>query len=186
MQHVYSSTYDNVCLRPLERRDIEKLREWRNDKEKTRFLRKINYITPEMQEKWYENYITNTDEITFAIDETKELNRMVGSISLYNFCGDVAEIGKIQIGDDEAHGRGIGRKSFVMASWIGFEILGLNKIVASVHQENTAAHKSDIKAGFEIVGNHIAPMGGIEDEIEIDKQRLKEVNPYINEIIVKY
>ena len=184
MEHTYSAIYDNVRIRPLEKADIEKLRNWRNNEEKTQFLRKIQYITPEMQANWFEVYKTNQDEITFAIDEIKDLNRMVGSVSLYNFKNGEAEIGKIQIGDEEANGRGMGRKSLVMAMWIGFKKLNLKKIVGSVHQHNIAAHKNDMKIGFEIVGSHVAPMGGIEDEIEINEERLAEVNTYVSEIVI--
>ena len=185
MRHQYSAVYDNVRLRPLEERDIENLRNWRNNEEKTKYLRKIPYITSEMQRKWYMDYLENEDEITFAIDEISELNRMVGSVSLYNFQDDVVEIGKIQIGDEDAGGRGIGRKSLVMAMTIAFKLLGINKVVVSVHQENIAAHKNDMKIGFQIVGKHEAPMGGVEDEIEINAKRLAEVNGYMKEIIIE-
>ena len=154
MRHQYSAVYDNVRLRPLEEKDIENLRNWRNNEEKTKYLRKIPYITSEMQRKWYMDYLENEDEITCAIDEISELNRVVGSVSLYNFQDDVVEIGKIQIGDEEASGRGIGRKSLVMAMTIAFKLLGVNKVISSVHQNNIAAHKNDIKVGFHIVGKH--------------------------------
>ena len=185
MKHQYSAVYDNVRIRPLEKSDIENLRKWRNSEDKTQYLRKISYITPQMQEEWYERYLKNTDEVTFAIDETKDLNRMVGSVSLYNFNGNTAEIGKIQIGDEEANGRGIGRKSLVMAMSIAFKMMNIDKIVGSVHQENIAAHKNDIRIGFQIVGKHEAPMGGIEDEIEIDEKKLMEVNTYVDKIIIE-
>lgn len=182
MKHHYSAEYGNVLLRPLEAGDIENLRVWRNNTYQTRFLRPIGHITPEMQQQWFEKYLTNENEITFAIVETKDLNRMVGSVALYDFNGGIAEIGKIQIGDPEASGRGIGRISLVMAMRIGFRQLGLKKIVASVHQENISAHKNDMRIGFQIVGNHPSVVGGLEDEIEIDEQRLIKINPYASEI----
>lgn len=182
MKHNYSARYGNILLRPLEEGDIENLRVWRNNTHQTRFLRPVGHITPEMQQQWFEKYLTNENEITFAIVETKDLNRMVGSVALYDFEGDVAEIGKIQIGDPEAGGRGIGRVSLVMAMWIGFKRMGLKKIIASVHQENIAAHKNDMKVGFQIVGNHPSVVGGLEDEIKIDEARLCEVNTYTPEI----
>ena len=182
MNHNYGALYGNVRLRPLEKNDIEKLRMWRNDTVKTRFLRQIGEITPEMQEKWYMAYLSNPNEVFFAIDEVKELHRMVGSLALYDFNEHVAEIGKIQIGDPEANGRGIGKISLVMAMKIGFEQMGLKKIIASVHQENIAAHKNDISIGFRIVGQHVSVVGGYEDEIEIDAVRLKEINSYVSEI----
>ena len=56
MKHHYSAVYGEVTIRPLERKDIENLRIWRNDASQTRFLRNIGHITREMQEKWYEGY----------------------------------------------------------------------------------------------------------------------------------
>lgn len=184
MNHNYGAQYQDVRLRPLEKRDIEKLRLWRNDASKTQFLRKVGEITPEMQEKWFEDYLINPDEITFAIEEISELHRIVGSVALYNFHGNTAEVGKIQIGDSEANGRGIGRKSLVMAMWIGFKKMKLKKIVGAVHQDNIAAHKNDMKIGFQIVGKHPAHVGGFEDELEIDEKRLAEVNEYVSQILL--
>lgn len=52
LNHNYCAECGNVKLRPLIREDIEALRIWRNDKEKTKYLRQIDYITPEMQQAW--------------------------------------------------------------------------------------------------------------------------------------
>lgn len=182
MDHNYSARLGDILLRPLMHEDIENLRVWRNNVYQTRFLRPVGHITPEMQQQWFEKYMANENEITFSIIETSDLNRIVGSVALYDFHGDVAEIGKLQVGDPEAGGRGIGRISFILALWIGFRKLGLKKIIASVHQENIAAHKSYMKIGFRIVGTHPSVVGGIEDEIEIDEARLIEVNPCLSDI----
>lgn len=184
MKHNLGAEYLDVRLRPLIKEDIEKLRIWRNDTSKTQFLRKIGEITPEMQERWFEAYLGNQDEIVFAIEETVDLKRVVGSVALYNFTDKTAEVGKIQIGDAEANGRGIGRKSLVMAMWIAFKKLGIEKIVGSVHQDNIAAHKNDMKIGFKIVGKHPAHVGGYEDEIEIDEKALTEANGYTEQIVL--
>ena len=69
VNHQYHASYENIMLRPLERKDIENLRVWRNDATQTRFLRKIDHITPEMQEKWYESYLKDNDTIAFAIED---------------------------------------------------------------------------------------------------------------------
>lgn len=182
MNHSYYAQYKNVLLRPLEHDDIELLRVWRNDLSKTQYLRRLEYITKEMQEAWYRQYLENPNEVTFAIVETEKLSRVVGSITLYDFTDSTAEIGRIQIGDDDAHGMGIGRLALVMALLIGFRKLGMKVIRSEVHKENIAAHKNNMQIGFCIVGNHPAPMGGIEDDIEIDENRLTEVNSYISEI----
>lgn len=182
MNHNYFAKYKNILLRPLNHDDIEKLRVWRNDMHATRFLRQIGHITPEMQEKWFGNYLENQSEITFAIVETEELNRIVGSLSIYDIKGNEAEFGKIQIGDPQAHGKGIGRICMVMAFKIGFDLLNLKKITGFVHQENIAAHTNDMKIGFKITGKKVSAVGGYEDIIEIDRDTLFDVNSYAKDI----
>lgn len=182
MEHSYGAEYQNIRLRPLEEKDIENLRIWRNDTEASRFLRPIGPVSPRMQKNWFEGCQKDPSQIIFAIEETEKLNRLVGSVALYDFDENSAELGKIQIGDPEAHGRGIGRISFAMAAWIGFQKLGVKKITASVHRENLPAYKNDMRIGFRVVGSHEAAVGGVEDEIEIDEKRLLEQNPYLKDI----
>lgn len=178
MDHNYSAKYGSVLLRPLCHDDIESLRVWRNNLEETRFLRPVGIISPEKQEQWFQNYLLDPREITFAIVETKELNRLVGSVSIYEIEGDRAEFGKIRIGDPAAHGRGIGRMATVLALAVGFERLGLHRITACVHRENIAARSNDLRIGFRIVGEQASVVGGYEDVIEIDHDTLYSVNGY--------
>ena len=185
MKHSYYGRYNNIELRPLEKGDIENLRKWRNDAESTKFLRKVGYITPEMQEKWFEDYLKNPDIFTFAIVENKRLKRMVGSVSIYNFRGNKAEIGKIQVGDSEAHGLGIGRKAMVIAMKIGFELMGISVFDAHVHKDNIPAYKSYLDIGFKVVGSEPSEIGGYEDVIEMDYETLNKVNQYVKDIEIR-
>lgn len=184
MIHTYSARYKGVLLRPLLEKDIESLRKWRNDVEATKYLRNIGQISFEMQKNWYSSYLINKDEYSFAIVDICDLHTMVGSVSLYNFKDNQAEVGKIQIGDNRAHGRGIGRIALVMAMELAFKSLKLTKIVAGVNQSNVAAHSNDMKIGFKIVGAHpsVSSFGGLEDEIEIDLKTLEKVNAYASSI----
>ena len=143
-------------------------------------MRDIGVITQEMQKKWFDNYLKDDSQIIFAIEESKDLNRMIGSVALYDidWKNKTAEIGKIQIGDPKAHGKGIGRKALVMAMRVGFLYLGLDKIVGSVHQNNIQAHTNDMKVGFKIVGTTPSVVGGLEDLIEINEKEVSNANPY--------
>lgn len=181
MTHNYYLKYKNIELRPLEEEHIENLRIWRNDKEQTKYLRQIGYITPEMQKSWFENYKTDKNIITFAIYETEELNRMVGTVSLYDFMDDQVEIGKIQIGDKLAQGKGIGRIAFVMLMKLAFDKFGVKKVVATVNVDNVPARKSYFRIGFKIAGQTTIGTA-VEDEIEVDKQTVVLNNNFYNEI----
>lgn len=154
MKHSYSITYKNVALKPISQDDLEFLRTWRNDPGNTRYLRQIPYITPEMQLKWYESYLANEDEMTFAIYETKQLGRVVGSLSLYDFSENSAEFGKILIGDVEAHGKSVGYHATVAVLKIAFVSLKLDNILLHVFSDNIPAIKVYQKAGFRVIDEH--------------------------------
>ncbi len=185
MNHNYTAKYKNIVLRPLMHDDIEHLRVWRNDRHATRFLRQIGHITPEMQEKWFETYLGNNKEITFAIVETERIGGIVGSISIYDIEGDTAEFGKLQIGEQRAHGMKIGSIATAMALAVAFDKIGITRIVGCVHRENIAAHKSYMRIGFKITGEQPAAVGGMEDLIEIDKETLLRVNDYAKDFILE-
>lgn len=186
MKHEYYASCQDAALRPLEKEDIELLREWRNNAKESRFLRNVGYITPEMQEQWFESCMADPCELVFAIID-QQLDRVVGSVSLYDLNREehTAQIGKIQIGDPEAHGKGIGRKALVMAMRIGFQYLQLDKILSSVHPDNIQAHTNDMKVGFRITGQCPSVAGGMEDLIEIDEKAASAANPYYYQIITE-
>lgn len=106
-----------------------------------------------MQQKWFKNYLQNNDELSFAIVETQALNRMVGSLSLYNFSEQSAEFGKMLIGDVEAHGRSVGYHAIRAVLDIAFNALTLEKVFLYVYEDNKiAAHLCD-KIGFKIISS---------------------------------
>ena len=185
MIHNYTAQLDDILIRQLDSSDIELLRNWRNDKETTKFLRDIGYITEDMQKKWYVSYLENPYDLVFAI-EVGELQRVVGSLALYdwNRYNNTCEIGRIQIGDKEAHGKGIGRKTLVMAMKIAFVRLGMQKIVASVHPDNIQAYKNDMKIGFKVVGEIPSVAGGKELLLEMTEEDARTANLYYDDIIV--
>ena len=148
MDHNYTGQYQNVTLFPLSKQHIQLLRNWRNDSKNAKYLRSIPFITPDMQEQWYEDYLKNEDEICFVIFENQVLNRVVGSLSLYDFNGNQAEFGKILIGDAEAHGKSVGYHAILAVLRIAFEELKLETVVLHVYEENIAARHIYEKAGF--------------------------------------
>ncbi len=186
MLHSYGAGYSNVVIRPLEEKDIETIRRWRNDTSQTKFLRDVGHITSQMQLEWYNNYLKDESQVIFAIDEVDELNRMVGSLAVYNINPNehTAEIGKIQIGDPAAHGKGIGRVSLVMAMKIAIRLMGIEKILGGVSRDNVQAYTNDMRVGFRIVGEHISDNGIVEADIELDESDLFRANDYYESIEV--
>lgn len=175
MKHSYTSQYKNVSIFPLSKEYIELLRTWRNDKKNAKYLRNIPYITSEMQDKWYEDYIKNKDEICFVIYENQDLKRVVGSLSLYNFQGNQAEFGKILIGEADAHGRSVGYHAILAVMKIAFEVLELDTVVLHVFEENIAARHIYEKAGFIKMGSK-SVNNMIENYMELHRSHFVGVN----------
>ena len=174
-----------MVLRQIQQSDIEHLRKWRNDKEKSKFLRKIKYITPEMQNQWFNNYLNNKDELAFAIVETGNIGDLIGSLSIYNFKDHQVEIGRILIGDERAKGFGYGRLAFAMLMTYAFNNLNVEKIVATVNKNNIPARISYFRLGFKVVGETFSANAGCEDIIEIDKNTFIKNNKYCSEILIE-
>ena len=150
MQHTLLDTYKNVRVRSLDKRDLESLRLWRNEPKNNKFLRQIPYITPEMQESWFEKYLVENNEFIFAIDEIDHLNEIVGSATLYNFQEDQVEFGKILIGNEMAHGKKIGVIATLLICNIAFTYFKINKVILKCFANNTSALRVYKEVGFVI------------------------------------
>ena len=163
----------DIRLEPLKESDIEYLRQWRNDPNNTTYLRKIGYITKEMQLEWYQQYLQNEDELCFSIVETKEINKIVGSASLYNFQKCQVEFGKFLIGDNRVHGKGIGYRVLMVMLEFAFYKLNMGKVILSCHEDNEPALHIYKKAGFKITSNQKFVDDGKEYAMELLKQDYK-------------
>lgn len=184
MRHNFYAENKNCIIAPLQEQDIEHLRQWRNDKNLSKFLRPIPYITPEMEKKWFDEYLKDQTTCFFVIIE-KTSNKVVGSVALYNIDGRKCEIGKVVIGDYSAHGKGMGYNSFLLAMCVGIQKFGINQFRLDVHTENIAALSIYVKAGFEISGSHDFINGGKELEMKIDVDRFKACNPDYKGVMVE-
>lgn len=149
MKHNYSIEYEGVTLRPLEHKDIEQLRIWRNDAENSRYIRKIPQISPCDQENWYEDDLRDSSTLTFAICIGSEL---VGSVALYDLKDEDASFGRLMIGG--AKGRGAGSRATIATLKIAFEELNLEEIDAEVSVDNTPAIVIYTRVGFCVVGRN--------------------------------
>lgn len=154
MEHSFTAKFKNVTISPISENDIEFLRVWRNNADNTKFLRKIPYITSEMQKEWFAKYLENKDEIFFSIIENNILNRCVGSAALYDFTENSAEFGKFLIGDSEAHGKNVGYHTMIAILSIAFEELRLKNVTLTVYSANKRALHIYEKVGFQVSNIH--------------------------------
>ena len=181
MEHNITASYGNVRVRPICKNDLEFLRKWRNEI-KVHFLTQMGHITPEMQEAWHERNKFLADSYMFAIDEVQELNRLVGSAALYDIKNNIAEYGRVLVGDSYAHGKGVGYMATVLCLYVGFEKLRLARVIANVHEDNHAAVKSYSKAGFETCKSYLDNNGHKMLEIAIEKNDFYRKHDFLAEI----
>lgn len=144
---------DDLLLRPITCEDIEIMRVWRNQNDiRTKFLSQ-GIISKDQQDKWFSNYQKNDNDMTFMIEEIQLLRRPVGVVSLYDMDSEnnVAEFGRLMIGDKEARGRKLGLKSTWVLVNHAFNELNINKIKLDVITENETALNIYIKCGFQLI-----------------------------------
>ena len=159
MEHNYRKQFKNINIRPLSIHDIEYLRKWRNNPKNTKYLNELPYITPKMQQSWFEKYLRDDDEITFAIDEILDIKNIVGSIALYNIEKDRIECGKIMVGDERAHGKNVGTNALKAVLKLAFEDMHFEEVYLHVYEANKPAVKTYLKAGLHIVNKHATEKG---------------------------
>lgn len=182
MKPRWCASYKHVTVRPIGENDIEKLRLWRNNQEIKKFLSPIPEISKEMQQNWYHAYLKDPNIITYAIDERSELNRMIGSVSLYDFNGLIARAGKIVIGDPAARGKNLGFWGESLALYIGYQKLGIRQFKAEVHEENIPSQKMHQKLGFRCVGKHKFCTFGFEDDFVVMKSDFEKLHHFLTDI----
>lgn len=184
MEHKYNASFDGVQLRPVSVTDLELLRNWRNNPSNSKFLQDIPYITLEMQQQWFQKDLLDQDSLTFAIEETRTLGRLVGSIALYHITDTAAEYGRFLIGDHQAHGLELGYKSLLLCLHMGFQVLHVQRIHMNVHERNEAARMTDEKIGFRLTGKHIFEKGGHELEMEITREIFYLWHPELKNVAI--
>ena len=163
----------NVRVRPLEHDDIETLRVLRNDAKRSEFLTPLGFISPEMQENWYREFVSDESIHIWAIDYLAGEETIVGSGALYDFSENKCEQGKIMIAP-EYGGKGIGTTALALIADIGFSTMGIDTMVAHINVKNIASLKMFKKIGYSVVDERPTKEGGYEYCLSITKDEFYE------------
>lgn len=130
----------NVSLRPIERRDLDKLNQWKNDESVYRFLGGgFLPVSRDIQEKWLDSLMDTTgNSKRFMIEN--DVGEAVGMIGLYgiNWVHRTCELG-IFIGDGSQRGKGYASSAYRLLEAYGAMYLNLRKVTADVVDKNDAA-----------------------------------------------
>lgn len=136
---------DNIILRRVEEKDIEMIRNWRNDPKISQYMSFRDYITPEMQKKWFEK-INNDNNYFFIINID---GNDVGLVDLKNidYANFVGESGIFIYNDSYLNGMYSYLTSYILLKF-AFSTLKLSIIEAKVMDNNKRAVRYNKSLGF--------------------------------------
>ncbi|MDR3057776.1 MAG: GNAT family N-acetyltransferase [Prevotella sp.] len=136
-----------VILNRLTHDKIEMVRNWRNDPKISQYMEFREYITPEMQEKWFKT-INNDNNFFFIIEyQDKE----VGLVDLKNIDYQLktGEAGIFIYDNDYLNGI-VPFCSLLCLYDFFFETLKMEKVMAHVLRDNKRAIKFNLAFGYEL------------------------------------
>ncbi len=168
-----------VNLRAVEKKDLEEIMKWVNDREVTKYLSAFLYpVSRAEEEKFLERAMSHNDTEKNLVMETKE-GDYIGQISLHkiDWKNRNAELG-IVIGNKEYWGKGYGTDAIKILLNHAFNQMNLYKVYLRVFDYNQRAIRCYEKCGFKEEGRvskgqfydgkyyDIILMGILKDEFE--------------------
>lgn len=141
--------YYGLTFRRLEHESIELLRIWRNSEWVQPFMHHREYITPQMQEKWFAS-INNLNNWVFTIEKE---NEPVGVIYLRNMDlkAGTTEPGILMARKDSAL-MVPAAISMMFQCEIGFNLFQLSSFVAHLYRDHSRSLSNQYHVGATIVG----------------------------------
>ncbi|MDE7327293.1 MAG: GNAT family N-acetyltransferase [Lachnospiraceae bacterium] len=143
-------------LRPIERKDLPKLNQWKNDEAVYKNLGGgFLPVSVDIQEKWMDSLMDTTGNNKRFIIGTND-GEAVGMVGLYNIAWvhRTCELG-IFIGSADERGRGYGKEAYLLLEGFARRYLNLRKIKAYVVADNVAALRMYEKLQFCKVGEFL-------------------------------
>ena len=168
-----------VNLRAVERKDLEEIMKWVNDREVTKYLSAFLYpVSRAEEEKFLERAMSHNDTEKNLVMETKE-GDYIGQISLHkiDWKNRNAELG-IVIGNKEYWGKGYGTDAIKILLNHAFNQMNLYKVYLRVFDYNQRGVRCYEKCGFKEEGRlrkgqfyggkyyDVILMGILKDEFE--------------------
>lgn len=129
----------NISLVPLERKDLDKLRGWRNDWRVMAWTRQYDFLNEVEHQAWFERQATDPSMRMYGVELRVETQRvLVGvagltSIDKHNRRAEFS----LYVAPEYQH-RGYGRQALRLLFAHGFDNLGLNVIWGECFDKNPA------------------------------------------------
>lgn len=136
----------DVKLRPIQKDDLEMVRNWRNSLEVSQYMYTDDLITREQQELWFEGLRDDDSRIVWIVEYD---GKALGVASLSNISKTFSSCyWAFYLGETSVRGGGIGAKvEYNVMSYV-FDILKLNKLRCEVFTFNEKVIKMHEKFGF--------------------------------------
>lgn len=139
-----------ITLRRLTHDKIEMVRNWRNDPKIQRFMEFRDYITPEMQEKWFDRINNDNNYYFIIVFRGKEIG--LTNIKDIDYEEGTGEAG-LFIYDDEYLNSDISFRSALCMGELFYYDLKLKTSLAHVCRDNKRAIQYNKFLGYQITDN---------------------------------
>lgn len=138
-----------ITLKLLTEEKIEMIRQWRNDPKIKQYMEYREYITSEMQRKWFANLNNGKDNFYWIIEYQGE---EIGLINLkdIDFVNKTAEPG-IFIWDDGYIGTEVPLRATLTRNDFAWEVLHLETLHCHILCDNKRAIKYNKALGFKLL-----------------------------------
>jgi len=167
-----------VVLNRLTHDKIELVRNWRNDPKIAKYMEFRDYITPEMQEKWFKT-IDNDNNYFFIIEyEGKEIG--LSNLKDIDWEQKIGE-GGIFIYDDTYLNSDVSFRVSLCGLDFDFETLNLERVKAHILSDNKRAIQYNKMLGFELQPNQ----ENIENQLYyLEKEKYLKKRAYISRLFI--
>ncbi len=142
--------FEGLRFRLLEREDLPTTLAWRNKERIRTMFFHSEPLTMAGHRAWFEAYSHRDDDFVFIVEAPPPLGRPIGQAALYKVEWEAgrAEFGRLMVGEDEALGRGYGRKIVQCIARYALGSLGLLELYAWVKAGNEPSIRSFLAAGY--------------------------------------
>ncbi len=149
-RHLEPFTFEGLCFRLLTEADLPMTLRWRNQPRVRSMLFHSDLLRMETHREWFEAYRKRDDDFIFVVEAPAPLARPIGQASIYGveWSEGRAEFGRLMIGEDEALGRGFGRKIVEGIARHALGPLGLRELYSWIKADNEPSIRALLSSGY--------------------------------------
>jgi len=142
--------FEGLRFRLLEEADLPMTLRWRNQPRVRTMLFHQEPLSMETHGAWFAGYRRRDDDFIFIAEAPAPLGRPIGQASLYNveWATGRSEFGRLMVGEEEALGRGYGRKIVEGIARHALDVLGLTELYSWIKADNEPSIRALLSSGY--------------------------------------